>query len=404
MEDITIKELIIRAVKLLHLQGYGKTTLRKRQFSFLRIERVHEQKGEIHFNNDIVAGYVRETEERTERGEIKWERCKELTKAAKQLTDLHTNGSICCEKRSFAPKLPDYYENLISQFLAHDKWSDYTRKETRLYAKLFFKWLSQEGHDDLSAVRESEMRQYLMYCAGHMSGASLNHTKRALKRMCAYLFENGIITDTCERFLSFSVPEEDKIKPAIPQSEVAATLNAIDRSTHSGARDYAMIMLAIVTGIRGIDIVNLKLQDIDWRIGEIRIIQKKTDKAIALALTTDVGEAIHDYVLNSRPKSDLDYVFLTCRAPFRNLCRSVPTSQHNRYRNAAGLPSDGVHGLRRSLGTNMVASGISVTTVAQVLGHSNFNATKQYISLDSKHLKECALSLAGIEPKRGEAQ
>ena len=60
-----------------------------------------------------------------------------------------------------------------------------------------------------------------------------------------------------------------------------------------------------------------------------------------------------------------------------------------KYREKLGRPVCAVHGLRRAVGTNMVVAGIPVTTVAQVLGHSRISATKQYISLDSAHLKQC---------------
>lgn len=49
----------------------------------------------------------------------------------------------------------------------------------------------------------------------------------------------------------------------------------------------------------------------------------------------------------------------------------------------------------------MVIAGIPVTTVSQVLGHSRIDPTKQYISLDSVHLKECALDLDGFMPEGG---
>ena len=48
-----------------------------------------------------------------------------------------------------------------------------------------------------------------------------------------------------------------------------------------------------------------------------------------------------------------------------------------------------------------VVAGIPVTTVSQVLGHSGIDPTKQYISLDSVHLKECALDLNGFMPEGG---
>jgi site-specific recombinase XerD len=79
---------------------------------------------------------------------------------------------------------------------------------------------------------------------------------------------------------------------------------------------------------------------------------------------------------------------------------------YNFIRKKAGLPRDaydgkGFHSLRRSLGKNLVTSGVPITMVAQILGDSDIDSTKKYISLDSEHLKECALDFTGIRPKRG---
>ena len=162
-----------------------------------------------------------------------------------------------------------------------------------------------------------------------------------------------------------------------------------------------MILLATVTGLRSVDIRRLAFSDIDWVNGEIRLVQSKTGNTLALPLTTDVGEAIQDYILNGRPASDLSNIFLSAKSPHVPLQDRGLYSAFNKYREKLGRPVCAVHGLRRAVGTNMVVAGIPVTTVAQVLGHSRISATKQYISLDSAHLKQCALDFTGL-PDRGE--
>jgi site-specific recombinase XerD len=49
----------------------------------------------------------------------------------------------------------------------------------------------------------------------------------------------------------------------------------------------------------------------------------------------------------------------------------------------------------------MLASGNTVTTIAQVLGHKEADSTKKYIAVDTEHLKLCALPFTGIKPKKG---
>lgn len=216
-----------------------------------------------------------------------------------------------------------------------------------------------------------------------------------------YLYEIGITGNSFVDTLSFVTPTEHKVKKPVPLDEIAAVLDVIDRSTAMGKCDYAMIMTAAVTGIRSVDIINLTFDAIDWINGEIRITQHKTGKTLALPLTTDVGEAIQDYILNGRPKSDLPFVFLRAKSPAVQLGRTLPYQTFNVYRKKLGLPKCTFHGLRRAVGTNMVISGVPVTTVSQVLGHSSIEPTKQYISLDSTYLKECALNLEGFMPEKG---
>ena len=114
-------------------------------------------------------------------------------------------------------------------------------------------------------------------------------------------------------------------------------------------------------------------------------------------MTKDVAEALVDYILNGRPKCDLNEIFLRSRIPYSAMGRRGIYSALNNVRLKAGLSKCSIHGLRRALGTNLVIAGVPLATVAQVLGHSDISSTKQYISLDSVRLKECALNLNGMK-------
>lgn len=129
----------------------------------------------------------------------------------------------------------------------------------------------------------------------------------------------------------------------------------------------------------------------------------KTGVPLALPLTTDVGAAIKDYILNGRQKTQCDMVFLRQHAPYKGFANGVAIGDlYDDYLKKAGLPRNafdgkGFHSLRRGVGKNMITSGVSAHTIAQVFGDRNTNSIKKYISLDSHHLKECALPFSGIE-------
>lgn len=61
------------------------------------------------------------------------------------------------------------------------------------------------------------------------------------------------------------------------------------------------------------------------------------------------------------------------------------------------IDGKGFHALRRTLGKELTLAEIPIMTTAQILGHRSVDSSKQYISLDSAHLKECALDFSGIE-------
>src|SRR6266446_8648282 len=95
----------------------------------------------------------------------------------------------------------------------------------------------------------------------------------------------------------------EQLPRALPWETVCAFLESIDRSSVSGLRDYAMFLLIAAYGLRGCDIAGLKLADINWRAGELRVNQSKTRSPLRLPLTDPVAQALLDYLREGRPQS-----------------------------------------------------------------------------------------------------
>ena len=132
------------------------------------------------------------------------------------------------------------------------------------------------------------------------------------------------------KFISELHPELPDISPALigksahhkrvyegcSRDDALKILGAVDKSTALGKRDYAMMLLAYNTGLRGVDITNLRFNNIDWSSSEIRLVQQKTGIPIALPLDNETGNAIADYILNGRPKSACNNIFLRAVKPY----------------------------------------------------------------------------------------
>ncbi|WP_427854399.1 tyrosine-type recombinase/integrase [Desulfosporosinus metallidurans] len=161
------------------------------------------------------------------------------------------------------------------------------------------------------------------------------------------------------------------------------------------------------TGLRSGDIVKLQFINIDWKNDEIHIIQRKTNRPLILPLEPNVGNAIYDYVLHGRPVADSPYIFLRTRPPHKKLCNSSLNSIICKYMDAIGVshkPGEkkGFHSFRRSLGTWMLENEVPLDTIKEVLGHSHMNSSRPYLSTNLEKLKNCSLSLDGIEVTREE--
>lgn len=181
--------------------------------------------------------------------------------------------------------------------------------------------------------------------------------------------------------------------------EIGKIKSSAERVSPSGKRAYAMIILASELGLRIGDIRNLKLTDIDWIQKKISIVQHKTQKPLVLPLTEEAGWALIDYIKEGRPVTDSPNVFVRHRQPYDAFpVNSTMNHILSAVLNKAGIPSEnrnhGWHTFRRSLATKLLQSDVEMSTISEILGHSDPDiAGRYYIKIDTQNLKKCMLDL-----------
>lgn len=398
MRTKTIDELVKNALALCREQGFTEASIHSKHKVFKAIIRKHKENGCDAFNDDLLAEYTLAQKNSYENGRLKRDSYNFKVKTALQLKELVETGTIDYGRVNRSTGMTDYYSSIIDRMLSFPEWNEKYAHGIRRYAMPFFKWLTANQIDSVSKIDESVIRKYMTESAKRLRLNSIHHMNRGLKQTFYFLKKEGMIDQDYSFVFSLPLPKEHRVRKPILHGEIAAILESIDQSTPQGKRDYAMILIGTVTGLRSVDIQELRFENIDWINGEIRISQNKTGKALALPLTKDVGEAVKNYILNGRPDSDSEYIFLRTYAPYPKLTSSVLYNAFNKYRFALGLPRRGFHDIRRALGTSLVTTGTPVTTVAQVLGHRSLESTKQYINLDIEHLRDVGLDLKGFMP------
>lgn len=296
------------------------------------------------------------------------------------------------------------HERLLSTMGDDPRWSsDAVRRNVLSASRKFFAWLEEHGCADVSRASESSVREY--YVDKSMRIKCIKSLRYALKRAMRWLKGRGVVGFDCEALFALGIRTRQRLLPAADNANTVRILDSIDRSTALGRRDYAMILLGAALGVRPVDIVSMRLSDIDWRNGEIGIVQRKTGVALNLPLLPGVGEALKDYILRGRPETECQLVFVSHHTPFSGLIRSTPGKRFVKLAQEAGLGrGDGIgltfYALRRALGRNLVSGGVPIPTVAQMLGHTELRSAESYMSFDGGSLGECALSFADMGESR----
>ena len=162
------------------------------------------------------------------------------------------------------------------------------------------------------------------------------------------------------------------------------------------ARDAAITLLALTTGLRACDIVALRLADIDWRSRTIGIVQQKTGNPLALPLPELLVAKLADYVVDERPVTGDERVFVRSKAPHTGLGDHASiyriTADTFRKSGVADVKA-GTRFLRHNAASRLLAAAVPLPTISAVLGHGSVESTNQYMSVDERRLRECVLSV-----------
>ena len=228
-----------------------------------------------------------------------------------------------------------------------------------------------------------------------------------IRSFLRFLAMRGIL----QKDLSVELPKvrvaRDATIPSVwDQALVVRLLQAVDRSSAKGKRDYAILLLACRLGLRVGDIRTLKLDELHWDDSTIQITQRKTETPLILPLTNEVGEALIDYLKSGRPQTAHREVFLKVHPPFDPFAKDTHLHHIVRYwRELAGIrfrtqQKRGIHSLRHTLATRLLEKGTPVTTIAEILGHTSLESTRIYAKADVEALRSVALDPE--EVNRGE--
>jgi integrase/recombinase XerD len=209
-------------------------------------------------------------------------------------------------------------------------------------------------------------------------------TVTALRSFLGYLYAKGLI----KQQLTTAVPTVAGWRlAALPKTlqprEVQALLEACDRRTRMGRRDFAVLKMLVRLGLRASEVAGLRLDDIGWRAGSILI--------RGLPCPQDVGEAVVAYLRRGRPATAADRsVFVRIRAPHRALSGIGVSGIVVAAARRAGLGDIRAHLLRHTVASQLLRAGSSLPEIGQLLRHRHISTTVVYAKVDRDALRSIA--------------
>ena len=211
-----------------------------------------------------------------------------------------------------------------------------------------------------------------------------------LRQLLRYLYVAGVIDPP----LVWAVPPVADLRgrslpKAIAPEVITVLLASCDLELAIGLRDVAVLLLLARLGLRAGEVAAIRLDDVDWRAGEM-LVHGKGHREGTMPLPVDVGEALVGY-LPVRPSSEHRALFLCAAAPFGPISGHVVAMVVRRACRRARIPEVGPHRLRHTAATEMLRARCSLEEIAQVLRHRQLRSTALYARVDLDSLRALAL-------------
>lgn len=300
---------------------------------------------------------------------------------------LNQHGVIDCQPNTTIKSLPP----LLVNFTGHLQLRGLSPRTVERYVRLMFKLLPFLGNDP-GKYDAKTIKQVICKLAKQCSRAETKNLTTALRAYLRFL----TIESLCRPDLDRTVPTVaqwslSSVPRYITAQEIKCVIDSCDIRTHKGLRDRAIILFLACLGLRAGDIVNMRIDDINWNAGTV-CISGKGQREDRLPLPQDVGDAVLAYLDKARPPVIVKQIFLCLNAPYRPFSSSASISNIVAAAlNRAGIsdpPSRGAHLLRHSAATNMLRSGASLETVSSILRHRSLDMTAYYAKVDIPMLQK----------------
>jgi integrase/recombinase XerD len=269
-----------------------------------------------------------------------------------------------------------------------------TRRNYTKYVGEFLVAVFGDGAVGLTGFEAREVVAFVGGLSGRYQPRTVELAASSLRSFFRFLRAEGLREDRLEDAVPMVPHRRSGLVRHLDPAGFEQLIASLDSSSPRGLRDRAIILCIARLGLRSSEVVELRLEDLDWCNATVRVRARKTGHGALLPLTGEVGTALAGYLQHGRPDTRTRQVFvlhwLRAGAPISGsiVTRAV---EHALANSGIDAPIRGANLLRHSLATELLDRGASLREIADLLGHSSLATTRIYAAVDVAALREVAL-------------
>ena len=265
----------------------------------------------------------------------------------------------------------------------------------------FLRWLESREHGThLDSFTIDRVREYVLYLQERddkyarnpfaptlrekLSSHTIQGHARVLKAFASWLYQEGY-TDS-NVLQRYCLPKARRVEPEwLQHQEIERLLGVFDRKTAMGARDYAIVLALLDTGLRCGEMCNLTLPNADLDTGQLKVLGKG-NKERSVPVGVRAVRALRRYRDHFRPPIEAPHFFLTVEG--KPLTVRAVRLMIRRAKKKAAIPRLHAHLLRHTFAIHYLMAGGDVFSLQRILGHSSLEVTRMYVNMVASQVKE----------------
>lgn len=277
----------------------------------------------------------------------------------------------------------------INEFLSYlsdnKNYSELTIKNYGIDLREFSLYIKK----DLCLVKKDDVKKYLNFLfIKEDKNKTVSRKISTLKSFYKYLYNNGFVS--VNPVSNIKYPKKEKSLPKfIPYNELENMIE-ISKKGYFGVRNNLIVELMYGTGVRVSELVNIKLDDIDYDNKSIRILGKGSYERIVF-YGDYVSELLDTYINGFRKEllHGKQNIYLLLNKNGDNITsRGIEKIIDNIIKETSIKVKVSPHTLRHTFATHLLDNGCDLRSVQELLGHKNINTTEVYTHVTSERLKD----------------